>query len=535
MKNNNEEENLAKQIENETWFKHSQNIDIKKIRQRLPSLKYFIDECNKLEKFCTEKYFSHVMTKSNLFESQNAKTLSRNGIPPKYMHDFLLKLYNLKNVQSQNYNNNYDLTFKNHSSKNLDDFVPYFTGNKTLNESLPFHFLNENGILALKEILWMINNNYVNIEYSPLLIKITSLILLFCNKYETYEIISRLCENDYNLKETYKIRWHFRFNFNDNIKILTSISDCIKEISTKSGKEVYEHFKKINFDIQKLYDDMCFGFYFNYINFYGLLRLIPFFFIDGIKSIYRLTYAIEKIGKESIIEITNPEKVIPSIRQICFELNDINFLFELSYNFNLTRNNNKYDFQMTPQNDLFKGRRNNYYLPKIDIESKIINDYDLIHLWENLPLEFRMKDLKLIFDTSKDGYNLSTIVNLNDKYQSDNSIILILKTQENEIFGFLISNMIKYTNNKFIRPIQSVLFTIKPEKKIYSSNESDDILFVDSNCLMFGNGVKGPAIRFDKDLDYGFSYDDGCFKNPVLVNNEKGEFRVKSLEIYMFE
>ena len=202
MKNNNEEENLAKQIENETWFKHSQNIDIKKIRQRLPSLKYFIEECNKLEKFCTEKYFSHVMTKSNLFESQNAKTLSRNGIPPKYMHDFLLKLYNLKNVQSQNYNNNYDLTFKNHSPKNLDDFVPYFTGNKTLNESLPIHFLNENGILALKEILWMINNNYVNIEYSPLLIKITSLILLFCNKYETYEIISRLCESDYNLKET---------------------------------------------------------------------------------------------------------------------------------------------------------------------------------------------------------------------------------------------------------------------------------------------------------------------------------------------
>ena len=36
MKNNNEEENLAKQIENETWFKHSQNIDITKIRQRLP-------------------------------------------------------------------------------------------------------------------------------------------------------------------------------------------------------------------------------------------------------------------------------------------------------------------------------------------------------------------------------------------------------------------------------------------------------------------------------------------------------------------
>ena len=531
----NEEFKLEKEIENESWFKHSQNIDIKKIKERLPSFKYFNDECNKLEKSVPEKYFNHVMAKANLFESQNAKILSRNGIPPKYMHHFLLKLYNLSEVKSHNYISNYELTFKKHSPKNLDDFVPYFTGNKTLKESLPIHFLNENGILALKEILWMINNNYANIEYSPLLIKIISLILIFCNKYETYEIITHLCENEYNLKETYKIRWHIRFNFNDNIKILYSISDCIKEISSKSGKEVYEYLTKINFDIQKLYEDMCFGFFLNYLNFYGILRLIPFFFIDGIKSIYRLTYAVEKVCKDTFLEINNIEKVIPVIRKTCFELNDINFLFELSYNFKLTRNNNKYDFQESPNTDLFKGKRNNYYLPKIDEESKIITNYEFIRLWEKIPLEFKMKDVQLIFSTSKDGYSLNTIIGLSEKYQSDNSILLILETQENEIFGFIISNFIKQTNNKFYRPLQSVLFTIKPENKIYIPDESDDIIYVDNDCLMFGNGPKGPAIRFDKDLDSGFSYDGGCFSNPVLINNEKGEFKIKNIEIFMLQ
>ena len=106
-----------------------------------------------------------------------------------------------------------------------------------------------------------------------------------------------------------------------------------------------------------------------------------------------------------------------------------------------------------------------------------------------------MKDVQLIFSTSKDGYSLNTIIGLSEKYQSDNSILLILETQENEIFGFIISNFIKLTNNKFYRPLQSVLFTIKHENKIYIHAESDDTIYVDNVCLIYGNRHKEPTIR----------------------------------------
>ena len=138
---------------------------------------------------------------------------------------------------------------------------------KTFKESLPVHYLNEKGLLAVKEILWMINNTYANIEYSPIIIQLISIILVFCNKEKTYEIMCKILEQDFNIKETGKIRWRLRFNFKDNIKIITSITECLKEISINSGKEVYNHFLQIHFRPEELYEDLCFGFFINILIF----------------------------------------------------------------------------------------------------------------------------------------------------------------------------------------------------------------------------------------------------------------------------
>ena len=89
----------------------------------------------------------------------------RTGIPPIYMKDILLKLFEIKDVNENNYNKLYTMIFKEHDTKNLDDYVPYFTGKKTLKESLPFHYLNQKGIHELKILLWMINELHRNVIF----------------------------------------------------------------------------------------------------------------------------------------------------------------------------------------------------------------------------------------------------------------------------------------------------------------------------------------------------------------------------------
>ena len=527
------DEKFKTQFLNESFVINNENIDIDLIQDHLPSFNYFYDQCKILEDSCSEKVFNHVLSKPNLFESKNAKNLVRSGVPPKYLHDFLLKLFNLSEIKPNNYNAQYEYTFKTHDPKNLDDFVPFFTGFKTFKESLPVHYLNEKGLLVVKEILWMINNTYANIEFSPIIIQLISFILVFCNKYETYEIMCKILEQDYNLKETSKIRWRLRFNYNDNIKIMTSISECLREISV-NGKELFEHFQKINFRPEDLYEDLCFGFFYKHFNFFGMVRLLPFFLLEGIKSVYRLIYAIEKIIKEELEKISQKEKIVPFTRELLNDLENISDLFEISYTFNLTRNNNKYDFQKPPEDKPFLNKRNQYYLPKVEGEGKILTDWEVIHLWEMLPFEFTILDMKLIFQGEKDGYNLKNILRLEEIYPKNSNIIFLIETFENEKFGFVMDRLTMHTDNKYYRPGTSILIAIKPEMKIYIPNDSDEIIYMDSKTLIFGNGPNGPAIHLDNNLVEGDSNEGGCFNNPSLVSSNN-HFKIKKIEIFKLE
>ena len=530
-----DDEKYKYQFSQESWVINNEYINIDLIQDHLPSFNYFFTQCEQLEESCSEKVFNHVLSKPNLFESKNAKNLVRAGVPPKYLHDFLLKLFNLSDIKENNYKAQYEYTFKTHDPKNLDDFIPFFTGFKTFKESLPVHYLNENGLLVVKEILWMVNNTYSNIEFSPIIIQLISFILVFCNKYETYEIISKILEQDYNIKETSKIRWRLRFNYNDNIKIITSITECLREISTISGKELFEHFQKIHFRPEQLYEDLCFGFFYKHFNFYGMVRLLPFFLLEGIKSVYRLIYAIEKVLKEELEAITQKDKIIQKTRELCNMLENITDLFEISYTFKLTRNNNKYDFQKPPEDKPFTNKRNQYYLPKVVGEGNILTDWEIIHLWEVLPYEFAILDMKLIFQGEKDGYNLKNILQLEETYSKVSNILFLIETNEDEKFGFAMNRLTMHTDNKFYRPNTSILISIKPQLKTYSpNNDSDEIIYIDTKTLIFGNGPNGPAIHLDNNLVEGDSYEGGCFNNPSLVGTNN-HFKIKKIEIYKLE
>ena len=530
-----EDEKFKYKFSQELWVQKNDYINIDLIQDHLPSFEYFFNQCEQLEESCSEKVFNHVLSKPNLFESKNAKNLVRAGVPPKYLHDFLLKLFNLSDIKENNYKTQYEYTFKTHDPKNLDDFVPFFTGFKTFKESLPIHYLNDQGLLVVKEILWMINNTYANIEFSPIIIQLISIILVFCNKYETYEIMCKLLEQDYNLKETSKIRWRLRFNYDDNISIITSISECLREISTATCKELFERFQKIHFRIEQLYEDLCFGFFYKHFNFYGMIRLLPFFLLEGVKSIYRLIYAIEKVLKEELETVTQRDKVIKKARDLCNSLENISDLFEISYTFKLTRNNNKYDFQEPPKDKPFMNKRNQFYLPKVEGDGKILTDWETIHLWELLPFEFTILDMKLIFQGEKDGYNLKNIINLEEIYSKNSNILFLIETFEDEKFGFVMNHLTMHTDNKFLRPGTSMLISIKPKLKVYNpSSDSEEIIYIDSKSLIFGNGPNGPAIHLNSELVEGDSYGGGCFNNPSLVGTNN-HFKIKKIEIFKLE
>ena len=527
-----------KKFLSEEWFKRSKYIDIDLVQDHLSSFKYLWIECQDLEIICTEKLFNHAMTKPNLFESKNVRNIVRNGIPPKYMNTFLLKLFNItKNTETlmNNYNKILSISLKGYKAEYLDDYVPYFSGLKKLGDCIPVHYLNNSGILALKEILWMLYHLYPQIEYCPLIIQLLSLILVFCNKYETLEIMS--CIIGYNLNydknEIYKIRWHFRLNYNDNLKIITSITECLKEVSYKSCKELYDHLTNIHFRPEKLYEDMCFGFFYKYFNFFGMIRLLPFYLHDGIKSIYRLIYAIEKCTKDELKLIKVPDKIIGKCRELCNSLDNIKDLFEISYEFNITRNNNKYSEQSNiKENDkhiiTYKGQ---LILPEFKEKSEILNEYQIIHLWENMPKCFKAINVSV----TQFQPNKSKISDIIDKFnKEEKKYIFLIKTTTNEIFGFAINGNFKDTNGKYINIKQGILISIEPIIKIYNINaEYNEILFIDKDKILFGkDNTDTITIKISEDLSNGETHETDFFNNHCLVNKEDGNFKIELIEIF---
>jgi hypothetical protein len=229
----NKEEINEKLIMNQSYFNCNSYLEIESLKDNTICLGYILEEDKKLEDYCTSKVFKHVLSKKKLFESKNCKNLIRSGVPLKNLRELILKLIS-DNDDAEKYFKNetfykdkVEQILKNNSLEAIGDYFPKFRGLDTINESLSVNYLNQNGYLKLKEILWLINSIQVKIVFSPILINVVKLILIICKPGETYFIMKNLIELNSSLNEESKIRWHIRFNYEENDKLILSIMQSL--------------------------------------------------------------------------------------------------------------------------------------------------------------------------------------------------------------------------------------------------------------------------------------------------------------------
>jgi hypothetical protein len=245
--------------------------------------------------------------------------------------------------------------------------------------------------------------------------------------------------------------------------------------------------------------------------------------VEGVKTFYRIIYAIENEICEKKIKIKKLNELVFKIRELSRKIKDIQELFNTSYKLNLTRFNNKFkeingeDLNDKIENsgiEMNKYKKDEYYLPIIK-GGNLLTDYEIMHLWEILPQEYKIKNGELIYQASKDGYNLPNLIGLEEKYTKNTIVLFLIETEKSDKFGFISSNLIMHTDNQYQRPSASFLFTIKPKFKLYSPIDSDEILYVTTKDFIFGNGSNGPAIQLNQDLKESVSYSGVALK--ILV------------------
>jgi hypothetical protein len=153
--------------------------------------------------------------------------------------------------------------------------------------------------------MWLISDLVPEIEYCPLLTKITSILLIFLEKEEVYEAMRTLIEMNYKPSEISKLRWHFLYTINENNKLYDSIRVFLENESANM-KNLFLFFKERGLEPNLLIKDFCDGLFLNYLNFYGILRFICIFIYEGAKSLYRFTYGLlNYLFEEKLEEMKN--------------------------------------------------------------------------------------------------------------------------------------------------------------------------------------------------------------------------------------
>ena len=569
-----EEENIKEKalFLNKHLPSFTQYLDIEKLEQKIPNYRYLNDELNKLEQTTTPSSYQHVMSKKKLLISRNAKQLCRDGIPIKYIKPVLLKMFNVS-FTKEDFDNKRAEVLKGRQFSEMGGQTPTFC-DRSFEEVLPFHYLNEEGIKALKEVLWLLNGVLPKLEYCPSLVGIASILLLFLSKEETYELLRNVIEADINPGDLANIRWHFRYSLNENIRLYLSIVNSIMDISKQSVINQFKLIENYGLPKVKLIQDMADKFFVDYVNFIGILKFVPFFLYEGVKGLYRYAYGLIAMCPFKIVQQPKKEEpkeddstqihsmslladqislkydfekrpeseVLKLYKDVTNKLENWSFFLDNAKEWDLNHRNNTYVTLKIPSKikELFPRVKKGNYIPSLFTDSKILTKDIIPKLWDIVPVDVKYSDGLLLFDkiSSPEG-DLNAIYKICEKMDDNIMILFVIKTKNGEIFGGIMDQVIKlYDDGRFRIPISAYLFSVEPEIKIYAPKDRmhSEIVCFEPGALRYGNGEDGPAITLESDLKVGWTHKNTVFGNDISLlkdYTDDGEFIIDNLEIYI--
>ena len=172
------------------------------------------------------------------------------------------------------------------------------------------------------------------------------------------------------------------------------------------------------------------------------------------------------------------------------------------------------------------------YLPKLDIQSEILNNNQIKELHSRLPNYHQYSNLYRIFSISADGSALKSLYN---KCEGINNSILVIKDDEGNVFGTYASE--EYIpSSKFTGTGECFLFTFYKENKIHifcSTGINDHYMYCDNEQVCFGCSGDYFSLALRNDLLDGYSKNTETYNNEPL--NDKDKFVIYKLEIWGFQ
>ena len=401
-------------------------------------------------------------------------------------------------------------------SPSIFNHVPTFSQHSKIKDAVKKLYITDEGVVALSRIMWVISNFNNSITFSPQIISVASLLLVYITEEETYAAISQMIL--YSLSAGSIIKKYFTFNQTEMGK-LTGI--IIKVITRKRG-ELVDYLASKSLDLQKAIVDLIRSFFIGYFPFTMLSRILPIFLMEGNKAIIKVMISIFVNYSEKIMKFCTEnlgEYLKEQLLQVVYADQLINYAFKLR----LT----KYSVE-DAEAKYYEEQVVLYYRPSIYEKFTIINDHHIEMLWSRLPPIYKTYRPVGIYSSAADGSSLRTLLRKTHNLNARTPMFLVLLTEFKDIVGVFMDCAL-HVNKTYIGESSCFVFSLEPEFETFLSTGANSMHGMIGNDLcFFGGDGNGPAISLDQELLVGHSYSCATYNNKLLGRNY---FNVLSCEV----
>ena len=409
----------------------------------------------------------------------------------------------------------FSVTHKQNKVPSCFSVVPTFTEQTDPLQVLPKHYLNNEGVLAWKRVLWVVSQFHSFIKYCPQIVSVVSLLLLYLEEDQTYLVVSRLLS--FSKKHNEFIRWHFTLDKRHNLKIAQATADIIQKNSKSLTKAL------ANANLVSLVENMLDSFLVGYFPLSFLERLVFCFVSEGIKVLVRATYTLFYLYKPTIRKEPFEEA---KFKEFCNGLQNVDEFFSIAFRARITHKNNTYSSQSVDSSNTDHFLQ--LYRPSIEFKSSIVNDLDIELIWSKLSPLHNTKTPKLIYTSQRHGFSLSSLLDKASRFPPSSPMLLLVSCDPEAVVGVFIDCSFQVSKT-YKGSSESFLFRLRPDTEFWSSSgENEMYAHISKDTLVFGGGGEGPSLMLDSELVNCTSYSSGTFKNSSLNSSF---FQCKTIEL----
>lgn len=151
-----------------------------------------------------------------------------------------------------------------------------------------------------------------------MMISVASLLLIFMKPAEVYHVMNTLLESSHemfkSIEQAALIRWHFTLEKSQYFKLLSTFVKSYMKTTIRGKRSVLLHMNKIGFDFNK-YVDICFkSLLTHFVSLPVALDILMMYMIEGVKILFRYTYAVMKCNKAFIKKVSSPQELLDLLK-----------------------------------------------------------------------------------------------------------------------------------------------------------------------------------------------------------------------------